>query len=65
MKVRSSNVEKVIVVILISLFVVFACDWQYRDLRKEELRLSIEQHKLEIRYLTLQLQLIDDSAVIE
>ncbi len=65
MKIRSSNVEKIVVVILISLFVVFACDWQYRDLRKEELRLSIEQHKLEIRYLTLQLQLIDDSAVIE
>ncbi len=57
--------QKAIWIILIVLAILSVNDWQYRDLRTEELRLSIEQHKLEIRYLTLQLQLIDDSAVIE
>lgn len=57
--------QKAIWIILIALAILSVNDWQYRDLRKEELRLSIEQHELEIRYLTLQLQLIDDSAVIK
>ena len=58
--------DKVIIAVLIALSLVFAYNWStgesIKKLQKEELELAIAQRKLEIRYLTLQLELIDDSA---
>ncbi|MCE7729629.1 hypothetical protein [Vibrio campbellii] len=49
--------------IVLLVWVVFSQS-QIDELEKARLTLAIEQHKLEIRYLMLQLELIDESAVL-
>ncbi|EJB8506373.1 hypothetical protein MW364_004622 [Vibrio parahaemolyticus] len=51
-------------VILILCAIVLLGEMHLQTLEKSRLELSIEQHKLKIRYLKLQLELIDESAVL-
>ncbi|HBN6292627.1 hypothetical protein ACPSLY_16230 [Vibrio parahaemolyticus] len=50
--------------VLILLTLVLLKETQLQTLEESRLKLSIEQHKLEIRYLKLQLELIDESAIL-
>ncbi|AYO14413.1 hypothetical protein D0812_08340 [Vibrio owensii] len=50
--------------VLVLVAIVLLGEMHLQTLEKSRLELSIEQHKLEIRYLKLQLELIDESAVL-
>ncbi len=50
--------------VLILLTLVLLKETQLQTLEESRLKLSIEQHKLETRYLKLQLELIDESAIL-
>ncbi|CAH6820148.1 TPA: hypothetical protein ACVU5T_002077 [Vibrio parahaemolyticus] len=50
--------------VLVFVAIVLLGEMHLQTLEKSRLELSIEQRKLEIRYLKLQLELIDESAVL-
>ncbi|EJG0649820.1 hypothetical protein C2F74_RS19325 [Vibrio parahaemolyticus] len=50
--------------VLVLVAIVLLGEMHLQTLEKSRLELSIEQRKLEIRYLKLQLELIDESAVL-
>ncbi|HAV1346234.1 hypothetical protein P3584_16515 [Vibrio parahaemolyticus] len=50
--------------VLVLVAIMLLGEMHLQTLEKSSLELSIEQHKLEIRYLKLQLELIDESAIL-
>ncbi|EPJ2790524.1 hypothetical protein ACTHEE_000474 [Vibrio parahaemolyticus] len=50
--------------VLVLVAILLLGEMHLQTLEKSRLELSIEQRKLEIRYLKLQLELIDESAVL-
>ncbi len=50
--------------VLVLVAIMLLGEMHLQTLEKERLELSIEHRKLEIRYLKLQLELIDESAIL-